>query len=151
METEAKEHPTNVQNLLSLGSAYFEMQQTDHGIETFDKALASPAISYAQAAGLAGFYSKLGPQYFEKLEAVLERLAVLAPDQPEARYDLAAMKVVRGKTAEALENLRSAMDLSAKRLKKDPKARDLAANYRTDNRFDSVRNLPEFQKLVPPQ
>ena len=71
--------------------------------------------------------------------------------RPEAYYDLAAIKAVLGKTSEALENLRIAMDLNAKRLARDPKASDLAATNRTDPRFDALRNLPEFQKIVPPK
>jgi hypothetical protein len=39
--------------------------------------------------------------------------------------------------------------MSAKRLAQDPKARDLAATVRDDPRFAPIRNLPEFQKLVP--
>ncbi|HZF01112.1 MAG TPA: DUF2723 domain-containing protein [Methylomirabilota bacterium] len=151
METKAREHPANVQNLLSLGGAYYQMQQTDRAIETFDKALASPAISSAEAAGLAQFYSKLGANYFNKLETVLEKLAVLAPDQPESYYELAAIKALQGKTNEALDQLRTTMDLNAKRLKADPTARDLAATNRTDVHFDSIRNLPEYQKIIPPQ
>ena len=56
-----------------------------------------------------------------------------------------------GKTNEALQDLRTSLDLSAKRLQQNPKARDLLAEARKDHRFDSLRNLPEFQKLVPPE
>ena len=37
-----------------------------------------------------------------------------------------------------------------KRLRRDPKARDLLANARKEERFAPLRELPEFQKLVPP-
>ena len=61
------------------------------------------------------------------------------------------IKVVLGKTNESLQDLRTSLDLSAKRLKQNPKARDLLAEVRKDQRFDSLRNLPEFQKMVPPE
>ena len=54
-----------------------------------------------------------------------------------------------GKPGEALDNLRIAMDLNAKRLARDPKAGDLAATNRDDPRFNALRNLPEYQKIVP--
>ena len=43
------------------------------------------------------------------------------------------------------------MDYNAKRLKLDPKASDLAVTCRADHRFDALRNLPEFPKIVPPK
>jgi hypothetical protein len=50
-----------------------------------------------------------------------------------------------------LAALRQALDLSAKRLQRDPKARDLLASARKEDRFGQLRQSPEFQKLVPPQ
>jgi hypothetical protein len=47
--------------------------------------------------------------------------------------------------------LRIALDLNAKRLQRDPKAGDLAATNRSDPRFDALRSLPEFQKIIPPK
>jgi hypothetical protein len=41
--------------------------------------------------------------------------------------------------------------LSAKRLKGDPKARDLLASARKEERFAPIRQMPEFKKLVPPK
>ena len=53
-------------------------------------------------------------------------------------------------TSEALQRLRAALDLSAKRLAANPAARDLVVEARKDPRFNALRNLPAFQKLVPP-
>jgi tetratricopeptide (TPR) repeat protein len=153
METEAHEHPTNVQNLLVLGTAYIQMQRTNDAIALFDQALTNSALSYNEVAALAQLYSKLGYGYLNKLDAALQKLVTLAPEpiRPEAYYDLAALKAVLGKTSDALDNLRIAMDLNAKRLRRDPKAGDLAATNRSDPRFDALRSLPEFQKIVPPK
>ena len=153
METEAREHPANVQNLLMLGNAYLQMQRTNDAVALLDRALASPAISYNEVAALAQLYSKLGSGYLNKLDDALQKLVTLAPEsiQPEAYYDLAALKAVLGKTSDALTNLRTAMDLNAKRLQRDPKAGDLAATNRSDPRFDALRSLPEFQKIILPK
>ena len=85
-----------------------------------------------------------------KLEGALEKLTTVIPNQPEPWYDLAALNAVLGKTDESLKDLRTCLDLSAKRLQRDPKARNLLAEVRKDQRFTSLHNLPEFQKLVPP-
>jgi tetratricopeptide (TPR) repeat protein len=153
METEARDHPTNVRNVLLLGSAYLQMERTNDAVAQFDRALTNSALAYDEVAGLAQLYSKLGYGYLDKLDATLQKLATLAPEpfRPEAYYDLAALKAVMGKNSEALDNLRIAMDLNAKRLKDNPKASDLAATNRTDPRFNALRNLPEFQKIVPPK
>jgi thioredoxin-like negative regulator of GroEL len=85
-----------------------------------------------------------------KLEAALEKLTQVMPESPEAWYDLAALKVGIGKSAEAVAALRQSLELSAKRLQRDPKARDLLASARKEERFAPLRQLPEFQKLVGP-
>ena len=85
-----------------------------------------------------------------KLEVALEKLTKVMPENPETWYDLAALKCGFGKPVEALAALRQALDLSAARLQHDPKARDLLATARKEERFAPLRQLPEFQKLVPP-
>ena len=85
-----------------------------------------------------------------KLEPLLQKLITLAPDQPEPRFDFAALEAVLGKTPAAISNLQIALDLSAQRLKTTPTARNLLDEARKDPRFNMIRGLPEFQKIVPP-
>jgi hypothetical protein len=49
-----------------------------------------------------------------------------------------------------MPQLQAALDLSAKRLLTNPAANNLLTKARTDPYLNSLRNLPEFQKLVPP-
>ena len=153
METEARDHLADTRNLVLLGNAYYQMQRTNDAIALFDQVLTNSAISYNEVAAIAQIYNKMGNAYLNKLEVVLQKLVAVTPEsiQPEAYYELAALKTVTGKNSEALENLRVAMDLSAKRLQRDPKAADLAATNLSDQRFDALRSLPEFQKIVPPK
>jgi hypothetical protein len=44
-----------------------------------------------------------------------------------------------------------ALEMNAKRRASNPKAPDLVESVRNDTRFGPIRNLPEFQKLVPPK
>ena len=74
----------------------------------------------------------------------------MAPDRPEAWYDLAALKAFLGKRAEAIPALRQALTLSAARLKADSKQPDLRAQAQRDGHFNALRPLPEFQALFAP-
>jgi tetratricopeptide (TPR) repeat protein len=148
MENEARTNPGNLPNLLSLAGIYLQMQQTNRTIELFDRALANPHISSSEAGFIAQEYAKMGN--LTKLEEVLQKIVAIVPDQPEPWYDIAALNVVLGKPDQGLQNLRKSLDLSAQRIKGNPTARDLLAEVRKDPRFDSVRNRPEFQKIVPP-
>jgi len=148
METEANVHPTNFQNTFKLATFYWQIQQTNRANELFDRVLADPALSYDGAAAIAQFYAQTAN--LAKLETALQKLAAIKPAQPEPRYDLAALQAILGKNSEALQNLQASLDLNAKRLKTNSAARDLLIEARKDERFNALRNLPEFQKLVPP-
>jgi hypothetical protein len=53
-------------------------------------------------------------------------------------------------TRPGLQTCTKSLDLSAQRLKSNPTARDLLAEARKDQRFDPLRNLPEFKKWFRP-
>jgi tetratricopeptide (TPR) repeat protein len=130
-----------------LGGVYLQMQQTNQAVTLFDEALGRPEIKFPDAQMIAQHYAELGN--LAKLETAVKTLVRLAPDQPESRYDLAALQAYTGQSTEALQNLKIALDLSAQRLAKDPKARDLVTAARTDPRLERIRSLPEFQKILP--
>jgi tetratricopeptide (TPR) repeat protein len=148
MENEARTNPDNLQNVLTLGGFYLQMQQTNRAVELFDQALANPHINSNEAGFIAQRYAEMGN--VAKLEAALRKIIVIAPDQPEPWYDIAALDVALGQPEQGLQDLRKALDLNARRLKINPAARDLAIEARKDPRFDSVRNRPDFQKIIAP-
>ncbi len=148
MENEVRTNPANLQNVLSLASLYLQMQQTNRAVELLDQALGNPHLDAGAAGFIAQAYAQMGN--LAKLETVIEKLVAIAPDQPEPRYDLAALNAVMGKPDQALQNLRKSLDLSAQRLKTNPAARDLSVEVRKDHRFDGMRNLPAFQQITPP-
>jgi len=124
------------------------LQNPEAALRTLDQALDDPKLDANGVLSIAQAYAALGNP--AKLEAALEKLTKVMPENPEAWYDLAVLKSGIGKPAEALSALRRALDLSAKRLQRDPKARDLVANARKEERFGPLRQSPEFQKLVSP-
>ena len=105
--------------------------------------IAIPHGRMAEAASITGV--------FARLETAIKKMVALAPDQPEPRYDLAALQAILGNTTEAMENLKTALGLSEQRKAKTPTARDLLDTARTDPRLARLRPLPEFQKLVSPK
>ena len=149
MENTARTNPANIQNLITLSSAYIQMQQTNRAVELLDTAMASPAANFQEIAVIAQYFASIGS--FAKLEAALQKLVTLAPDQPEPRYDLAALQAMSGRAAEGMQNLKTALEQSARRLATNPTARNLVAAARTDPRLAALRALPEFQKLVTSQ
>ena len=148
MEAEVRKNPTNFQAALNLASAYLQLQQTDRASAILDGIVNNPRVEANAILAVAQAYVAMNN--WAKLEAALTKLTQLMPEEPEAWYDLAALKTTLGKPAESLQVLGTALELSAKRLAKNPKARDLLAEARKDPRFNAMRNTPEFQKLVPP-
>jgi len=155
MEAEQQNNPTNFQNTLELARFYYEFQQSNRAVELlrnavghFDQALANPHLGYTEVAAMAQIAAQLADM--SRLEILLQKLVSLAPDQPEPHYDLAALEAMLGKASIALQHLQTSLDLNAKRLATNPAAPDLLAKARTDPRFDALRNLPAFQKIVPP-
>lgn len=154
LQTEAAANPTNFQNILALGSLYKQMQNTNRAdklfkqaIGMFDQALANPNIKPEDVTAMAQISAITGN--LPELELVLERLIILKPGEPEPSYDLAALKAVLGKKSEAVADLKRALDLNTQRLHNNPSAHDLAAQAAKDSRFNSLRDDPEFQSLLP--
>jgi tetratricopeptide (TPR) repeat protein len=148
MEDIAKTNPDNIPNLMSLAAAAVQGQNTARAIEIFDQVMKSKNVTYADVAGIAGIYSQMGN--YPKLEESLRKLVSLSPDLPEPRFDLARLEATLGQKDQAMVDLQTAITMSNDRLKKDPKANDLRAEARKDPNLNSLRDLPAFQKLVPP-
>ena len=139
----------NFQAALGVAEGYRYLGDTNTALKTLDGILSNPRVDVNTVLQVAQQYSTLLD--YEKLEQALEKYASLAPSYPEAWYDLSAIKAVLDKPAEAIPALRRALELNAQRLKQDPKARDLLAEARKDQRFGALRESAEFKKLVAPR
>jgi hypothetical protein len=78
----------------------------------------------------------------------LEKLTQLAPDSPEAWYDLSASRASLGQTAPALEALKKSLDLNTQRLGTNSNAADVRATLTNDMRFSKLRDTAEFKALT---
>jgi tetratricopeptide (TPR) repeat protein len=148
LEAILRSNPSNAQAAVGLAEGYRHLQKPEAAMRALDQAFSDPKLDASAVLNIAQAYATLGN--VAKLEASLDRLTKVMPTNPEAWYDLAVLKAGLGKPAEAISALSQALDLSAKRLKQDPKARDLLANARKEDRFGLLRQTPEFKKLVPP-
>ena len=94
-----------------LGTAYLQGQQTNRAVELFTTAMGRPEIGFNESAAVAQYFAQIGD--YNNLETAVRKMVSIAPTQPEPRYDLAALQAIKGNTAEALQNLKAALDMSA--------------------------------------
>ena len=78
----------------------------------------------------------------------MEKLTKLAPDSPEAWYDLSALHTMRGQTAPALEALKKSLDLNSQRLGTNSSAADIRSTLTNDQRFLKLRDMEEYKAIV---
>lgn len=146
LEAAVKRSPNDPQALYALAMACFQTHDNDRGNQLMMQALASPQIAYNEAAGIANLYVQMND--LPHLEPALRRIAELRPDEPEARYDLAALESILGKPSQAITDLKTSLDANAARLKQNPSAKSLLGILTTDRRFDNVRQSEAFKQLV---
>ncbi|MEJ0089834.1 MAG: DUF2723 domain-containing protein [Limisphaerales bacterium] len=154
MQSEAVASPTDFKNTLALGGLYMQMQETNRTVELFrqasgffDRELTNPHADPENLTAMAQICAALGDA--SKFKSTLEKIVVLQPGRSEILYELAALDAMTGKTNEALQNLERSLASSAKQRLTNASARDFTGDARNDLRFNTIRNLPEFRKLVP--
>ena len=147
LEKEFSSNPTNFAVGLNLAHSYLSNGQTNRAFELMDQIVASKDVNASALGNVAQIFAQLAN--LGKLETVLTRMTEVTPDSPDTWYDLAALKAVLGKKSEATTDLKEALDLNSKRLQTNPSARDLAAQAAKDPHFNSIKNDPEFQSLLP--
>jgi cytochrome c-type biogenesis protein CcmH/NrfG len=145
----ARTNPDNITNLIFLGGTYLQMQQTNQAVQLLTEAVNNSKITEPESLEVAEIFEQIG--YVSGFEAAIRKLVAFEPNAPEHRYNLAAIEAVTGRTQAALADLKMALDLNARRLATNPAAMDITKVVRTDPNLNSLRSLPEFQKLLPPQ
>jgi hypothetical protein len=88
-------------------------------------------------------------QLWPRLETAMRKMTTLMPENPEAHYDLSAVQAVTGRFEDSVKTLQKTLQLSDARRATNPAARDLRQMARTDARFASVAQRPDFRQLIP--
>ena len=148
LESEVKANPTNFLQQFDLAQKLFQLGQSDRAFQVLDGVLSNPQVTIPMVMSVADAYNRLNQP--QKLQAALEKLAQLAPDSPEAWYDLAASHASLDQTAPAIDTLKKTLDVNAKRLAQNPKAEDLRTKLASDPRFAKLRAMPEVKALLAP-
>lgn len=146
LEKQFAAEPGNVQVAMQLASGYMQTQGHAQAAGVLDTIIANPKADGNALIFVANLYAQMGQ--IDKVETALATLLKAAPENPEGQYDLAAVRAIQNKTAPALEALRTALDQSASRLKKEPTAPNLYSNLLGDARFAGLRGTPEFVKFL---
>ncbi|HVV00200.1 MAG TPA: tetratricopeptide repeat protein, partial [Verrucomicrobiae bacterium] len=141
-----KTEPSNPSAIAGLATAYRELGDTSNADQTLETLVKNPNATAAGLLLAAEEYAAM--RDYNKLESCLDQLVKVAPDSPEAWYDLAALRSTMGKSADAMTPLSKSLELSKARHARDPKARDLVAEALKDPRFAPLRGNPEFKKIT---
>jgi tetratricopeptide (TPR) repeat protein len=142
-------NPADWDAAIGLSDGYRSLRRPDLAVVAFDPIVTSAQSNPKLLASAAQQLCMLAD--YPKAEQALERLTQVAPQSPEAWYDLGAVRNSLGKMGEALTCLRRAVDLSASRLAQDPKAKDLQQALEKDPQFAILRQTPEYKATITPK
>jgi thioredoxin-like negative regulator of GroEL len=146
LEARWRANPADLPAAQQLVTTYMQAQQQPKAAEVLDQIMASPAADGGSLLFVAQMYHQMNQ--IPKVEDALTKLVKVAPDNPEAWFDLAGLQAMANKETQAMISLGEALDRSAKRMARDPNALNLYSNALTDQRFAVLRQKPEFQKVL---
>jgi tetratricopeptide (TPR) repeat protein len=135
-----------VQGLHAAIMQHMQAQQRELASARLDELVAHPQADANSMLFAANMANQLGD--FARVERSLARLVQLTPDNVEAWFDLAGVRALLNQPKEAVASLRESLRRSAQRLSNNPAAPNLFSNAQTDTRFNTLRQLPEFQQVM---
>jgi tetratricopeptide (TPR) repeat protein len=146
LEAQFKAEPDNLPVGYRLAMTYLQTQQTEQGMAVLDRLVAHPKANGDLVAVAAQTFAQLGQ--LARVEQCLAVLVKLNPENPEGRFDLAAVQAAQNKSTQAVDSLREALKQNAARRQGNPQAANLYSNALTDDRFASLRQTTQFQQML---
>jgi predicted Zn-dependent protease len=140
LEQKFKSGSVEFNDALQLISIYFQMNQIGQADALAKQMLASNSLQPQMVLQLAQHMAQ--GKRFAVVEEALKKYTALAPKDPQGWTNLAALQLVLNKRGEMWVSLSKAIEHGG-----EP-TRNM---IRKDNRFDAVRNTPEYQKMIPSQ
>jgi len=137
--------PTNAQLAFDLASAQLATGNTNGAVQALDILATSTKTNTTVLLSVADAYRQLG--LGEPLESIFIKIIQLMPGNPEAWYDLAGIQSILNKTNQSIQSLQMAIQLSNARLAKNPNSSNLHLQAASDERFNNIRQMPEYQAL----
>ncbi len=146
LEAVVKTKPADFSNAFLLASKYMAVQQEEQAFQILDSIVDSPNVPAPAVYSVVQAYVQM--QKLPKIATALTKYVKLAPEQPDAWYNLAKTEAVLGKTSDALDHLRVAMELNAKLLAKNVGWQDLRPEAQKDPSFASLRAMSNYQSIM---
>ncbi|PYI82495.1 MAG: hypothetical protein DME26_17450, partial [Verrucomicrobia bacterium] len=146
LEAMVKENSNNLQAVYQLALGYAQIQQPDKALTLVDRLLNDPKADNTSLLFAAQICNSLNQ--LPRVEQALSHIAHSQPNSPEVWFDLAGVQALQQKETQAIDSLRLALNVSAKRLAKDSNAPNLHSNAMVDSRLNSIRQSPAFQQLI---
>jgi predicted Zn-dependent protease len=136
---------SQAQSMFSEAIRLVQNKQTNEALHVLEQITTVASNDVSALMNVAQAYVQLN--MIPLAEKTVQRLVQLTPDNPETWYNLGGLQAAQGKTS-ATQALQKAFELSAARLKTNPRATDLKKHAETDPNLAPIRNTPEFQKLM---
>ncbi len=146
LEAGLKAKPTDFSNAFLLASKYMAIQQEARAFEILDNIVDSPGVPAPAVYSVVQAYVQM--QNLPKVATTLSKYVKLAPDQPDAWYNLAKTEAALGKNPDALEHLRVAMQLNKTLLAKNVGWQDLRPEAQKDPSFANLRAMSNYQTIM---
>jgi tetratricopeptide (TPR) repeat protein len=146
LENAVNANPTNIVQQFELAQKYVQAGQNENAYKVLDRVLAFSDLTLPQVMTVANAYSQLGQS--RRLLPALEKVTRLAPDSPEAWYDLAALRATLEQTGPAVEELKKSLALNSQRLGTNSSAMDIRTTLTNDERFAKLRDTAEYKAIV---
>ena len=119
-----------------LGLAYYRQGKLDEAVTEYKKALTINPDDAKTHSNLGVAYGEQGKYDLEI--ASFQKVIAINPDDAEAHYNLGIVYDMQGKSEKAIESFQKAISINPKYLEMP----------QTDNDFDNIREIQEFQQLI---
>ncbi len=146
LEKQIVADPKNLQAASKLFGSYIQLKQNQKAIEMVDKLMTNPLADANTFFFIAQVCNQLNQ--LPRVENALSMLVKLSPDSPETWFDLAGVQALNQKAPDAVQSLRTSLQLNTKRRGQNTNAPNLYTNAESDPRFTVIRQTPEFVKLM---
>ncbi|MBI5773959.1 MAG: DUF2723 domain-containing protein [Verrucomicrobia bacterium] len=153
MRMEFNTSPTNAPLAFNLFGAYMQVRMTNEARAVMDILLLNSVDANALMMA-ANCYNQLNDM--GKVEQAISRLVNLAPNNPEAWYDLGWIQAMTGRIPQGVASFKRAIQYSDARLKTQTNGNNLRAMLNNDPRLKDaaspiaalLRGNPDFQTLT---
>jgi len=139
LEQKSRSSALSSNEIFELVAMYFQLNKKQAAIQLARQLLSNPEVQPATVMKLAQLMAY--HQQLPVVELALKKYIELVPKDPGGWIQQAALQLVLNKHGEMWASLAKAVELGGEPVRE---------SIRKDQRFNPIRNAPEYRKLVPP-